>query len=50
MAYLEQLRSRFDLEDELAEVGVRPAGQLTRGEKAYDECEFEKLALAGASC
>lgn len=40
MAYLDQLRSRFDLEDELTEIGVRPAGQLARGEKIYEGCEF----------
>jgi hypothetical protein len=32
-AYLDQLENRFDLGDELSEVGKRPKGVLTRNEK-----------------
>lgn len=39
MAYLDQLRSRYDLEDELAVVGTRMVGGLSRGEKIFDDCE-----------
>lgn len=39
-AYLDQLGSRFDLDDELAQVGYSPSGSLTRGEKLFGDCKL----------
>jgi hypothetical protein len=38
-AYLDQLGSRYNLEDELSEVGKRPKGTLLRKEVEKDGCE-----------
>jgi hypothetical protein len=40
LAYLDQLENRFDLADELSEVGRRPAGTLARNEAVKDGCAF----------
>ena len=39
-AYLDQLDSRFNLNDELDEVGKRPKGALLRGETIKPGCEY----------
>ncbi len=38
-AYLDQLESRFDLGDELSEVGKRPKGALSRNETITEGCK-----------
>ena len=38
-AYLDQLESRFDLGDELSEVGKRPKGTLSRSETVMEGCK-----------
>jgi hypothetical protein len=45
-AYLGQLESRFDLSEELAEVGKRPKGILLRNEfikEGCERCDFPKI-------
>jgi hypothetical protein len=45
-AYLGQLESRFDLSEELAEVGKRPKGILLRNEfikEGCEQCDFPKI-------
>lgn len=42
-AYLDQLESRFDLGEELEQVGCRPPGSLTRGEKVFPDCKYSNL-------
>jgi hypothetical protein len=47
-AYLDQLENRFDLGDELSEVGKRPKGVLTRNEKIIEgcKCSFADLVFS----
>lgn len=44
-AYLDQLGNRFDLDEELAQVGRHPPGSLTRGEKVFDDCKCLLLSI-----
>lgn len=39
-AILDQLASRYNLEEELSVVGVLPKGSLSRGERVIDGCRF----------
>lgn len=44
-AYLDQLASRYDLDEELAQVGHRPQGSLARGEMIVEDCMSIHLFL-----
>jgi len=44
-AYLGQLESRFDLSEELAEVGKRPKGALSRNETIKHSCGCNLVLL-----
>jgi len=44
-AYLGQLESRFDLSEELAEVGKRPKGALSRNETIKHGCGCNLVLL-----
>jgi hypothetical protein len=44
-AYLGQLESRFDLSEELAEVGRRPKGILLRNEFVKEGCERHRFVI-----
>jgi hypothetical protein len=46
-AYLDQLDSRFNLNDELDEVGKRPKGALSQGETVKAGCEYVLAVFYG---
>ena len=39
IAYMNQLESRFDLAEELSQVGMRPKGSILRNEAVREGCE-----------